>query len=440
LQLNVNGSPRIAIVLPGGGARGAYEAGALSVLLPALHERGERPAIICGTSVGAINTAFLGSVAHLPVNEQAAHGLETWRGMRKGDVIEPIVGPGLPLTALRFLGDIFEVPGVHLASLMDPSPLSDSLERWIDWVALQRNVRSRAVDALCVVATALTRGGPVGFVHTAGAAPKSKATDDLRYVRVNALTPEHVRASAAIPLLFPPVEVTSPRSATDFYIDGGVRLNSPIAPALALGADRVIVIGFEPFGSRLEAPVKPPQPRLADVAANVLDGLLVDQVADDLHRLAAINSFYVDGAGVSGAAPAARAYRTSQGKKPYKRVSYALVAPKRRGELGAIAERVFQERYAGAQGWLRPDYPLLSRLLGGGRTRSRGELLSFLLFDDRYVELLIDAGARDARRWLNRHPRFWCSDATHDFNVSATGHEAAREQAAIDEWRSLRRR
>ncbi len=436
-----NGSrPRIAIVLPGGGARGAYEAGALSVLLPALEARGERPTVVCGTSVGAINTAFLGSVAHLSQSEQAESVLATWRGMRKGDVIEPILGPSLPLTALRFLGEIFEVPGVRLASLMDPSPLEGSLERWIDWVALQRNVRNRTLDALCVVATGLTRGGPVGFVHSAGAVPKSRPSDDLRYVRVNALAPEHVRASAAIPLLFPPVEVTSPRSAADFYIDGGTRLNSPIAPALALGAERVIVIGFEPFGGRLNMPAKPPLPRLADVAANVLDGLLVDQVADDLHRLAAINSFYVEGPAGAGVSGAARAYRTTQGKKPYKRISYALVAPRRRGELGAMAERVFQERYAGWRGWLSPDYPVLSRVLGGGRTRSRGELLSFLLFDERYVELLLDAGANDARRWLERHPRFWCADAAHDLHVSATGEQAAREEAALDEWRSLRRR
>jgi NTE family protein len=436
-----NGSaPKIAVVLPGGGARGGYEAGALSVLLPALQARGEHVSVVCGTSVGAINTAFLGSVAHLPQTEQADIVMRTWRQMRKGDVINPILGPNLPKTALRFVGEILEVPGARLASLLDPSPLEASLERWIDWVALQRNVRTRAVDALCVVATALTRGGPVGFVHSSGAVPKSRPTDDLRYVRVNALGPEHVRASAAIPLLFPPVEVTRPRRAADFYIDGGTRLNSPIAPALALGADRVIVIGFEPFGGRLDGAVKPPLPRLADVAANVLDGLLVDQVADDLHRLAAINSFYVEGSGVAGVSQPARAYRTAAGKKPYKRVSYALVAPQRRGELGAIAEEVFQERYAGWRGWLRPDYPLLSRVLGGGRTRSRGELLSFLLFDEHYVERLIEAGAADAERWLARHPRFWCADAAHDFNVSPDSQEAVREQAALDEWRSLRRR
>lgn len=436
-----NGSgPRIAVVLPGGGARGGYEAGALSVLLPALEARGEHVSIVCGTSVGAINAAFIASLAHLPAEEQAEAILETWRAMRKRDVINPIVGAHLPLTALRFAGEALEIPGVRLAALMDPSPLQASLERWIDWVALQRNIRARRVDALCVVATSLARGGPVGFVRTSGRVPRSAPTDDLAYVRVNALTPEHVRASAAIPLLFPPVEVSSPRGAAGFYIDGGTRLNSPIAPALALGADRVAVVGFEPFAARTPPSGTPPMPSLADVAANVLDGLLVDQVADDLHRLAAINSFYVDGHGASGVAQSARTYRTAQGKQPYRRVSYALVAPEERGALGRIAEQVFQERYAGLQGLLHPDYPLLSRLLGGGRTRSRGELLSFLMFDERYVQLLIEAGARDAQRWLERHPRLWCSDAAHDFALPDAGHPAAREQVAIDEWRALRRR
>lgn len=437
----MNGTrPRTAIVLPGGGARGAYEAGALSVLLPALAARGEQVDVICGTSVGAINTALLGSLAHLPAEEQADVVLATWRSMRKGDVMNPIAGPHLPLTALRFAGEALEIPGVRLSALLDPSPLRRSLERWIDWVALQRNVRMRAVEALCVVATALTRGGPVAFVHTTGAAPHSRPQDDLRYVRVNALAPEHVRASAAIPLLFPPVEVKTPRNAADFYIDGGTRLNSPISPALALGAERVIVLGFEPFGGRADVVAHPPAPRLADVAANVLDGLLVDQVADDLHQLAAINSFYVEGTGAADTIASARAYRAAQGKKPYRRVSYALVAPARRGTLGAIAEEVFAERYAGLRGLLRPDYPLLSRLLGGGRTRSRGELLSFLLFDEHYVERLIEAGAQDAEAWLARHPRFWCADAAHDFDFATDAHPAAREEAALLEWRALQRR
>lgn len=232
-------TPRIAIVLPGGGARGAYEAGALSLLLPELQARGERPTIVCGTSVGAINAAMYGSLADRTAEEIASVVLGRWRSMRKGDVIRPIVGLGLPVTALRFIGELFEVPGVRLASLMDPSPLARSLEQWIHWPDLHRNVRHGLMDAVCIIATALTRGGPVAFVeaHEGTDVPRSATRDDL-YYEPTALSGQHVRASAAIPMLFPPVEVTEPEAAADFYIDGGTRLNSPLAPALALAPRR----------------------------------------------------------------------------------------------------------------------------------------------------------------------------------------------------------
>lgn len=428
---------RIAIVLPGGGARGAYEAGALSAILPALEARGERATIFCGTSVGAINAALLGSLAGEPASTVADQVLDRWRTMRKGDVLRPILGPGTPLMLLRLLGDVLEVPGVRLAALLDPSPLAGSLERWIDWLALHRNVRRGDVDAVCVVATSLELGGPVAFVHGSRSLPLPGG-DDPRYVRAS-LAAQHVRASAAIPMLFPPVEVDAPRSVAGHFMDGGTRLNSPISPALALGAERVIVIGFEPFAAR-GRPVRPPvQPTLADVASNILDGLLVDQVADDLHRLAGINAFFADGAS-TGVSSSARAYRTARGRQPYRKVGYALVAPERRGELAAAADEVFQRRYAGLRGLLAPDYPLLSRLLGGGRGTARGELLSFLLFDPEYTERLIELGRRDAERWLARHPSFWCADASHDLDVAPAAIQAAGEQAALDEFRALRRR
>jgi NTE family protein len=425
--------PRVAVVLPGGGARGAYEAGALSVLLPALEARGERVTVFCGTSVGAINAALLASVAQLPAGEAVEAMLGQWRGMRKRDVMNPIVGPGLAISALRLLGEALEVPGLRLGSLLDASPLRRSIERWIDWPALHRNVASGTVDAVSVVATALSCGSSIAFVESRHAAPHSRAGDELRYVPV-ALTGEHVRASAAIPLLFAPVEVSAPASARDHYIDGGTRLNSPLKPALALGADRVIVVGFEPFGRRARPPVAAVAPHMTDVIANILDGLLVDQVGDDLHRMAAINSFFVH-----GASRAARDYRAVRGRSPYRRIAYALVAPARGGELGRIAERVFRERYSGIAGLLRsPDYPLISRVLGG-RTRSRGELLSFLLFDEVFVEALIGAGQRDARRWLRRHPRLWSSEGARSLVAQEGDRARLADLHALDEYRESRR-
>ena len=243
--------PRVAIVLPGGGARGAYEVGALSVLLPLLEARGERPVILCGTSVGAINATALGAVADRPADEAVEVLLAQWRGMRKGDVIKPLVGPGLGWTALRMLGEALEVPGVRLAGLLDPAPLRRSLDRWVDWDALHRNVRTGVIESACVVATSLARSGPVAFVDSVRRVPASRPADPLQYVPA-VLDGEHVRASAAIPVLFPPVEIEHPAPMAGHYVDGGTRLNAPVAPALALGADRVVVIGFQPFRARLD--------------------------------------------------------------------------------------------------------------------------------------------------------------------------------------------
>ena len=440
-SVNGNGArpPRVALVLPGGGARGAYEVGALSVLLPLLEARGERPTILCGTSVGAINAAALGSTADRPAAEAVGMLTEHWRALRKSNVIKSVVGPGLPLTLLRGIGEALEIPGVRLAGLLDPAPLRRSLDAWIDWDALHRNVRHGVIDAACVVATSLDRSAPVAFVDSSDRVPPSRPADPLQYVPA-VLDGEHVRASAAIPMLFPPVAIEHPAPLAGHYVDGGTRLNSPVSPALALGADRVVVIGFQPFRARAELPIaRRGVPRLADSVANILDGLLVDQVVDDLHRLATINSFIVDAHG-PGPRGAADAYRAARGRKPYRRISYALVAPERRGELAEIADEVFDRRYGGLKGWLRPDYPFMSRIVGGSRSPARGELLSFLLFDEEHVERLVALGRRDAQRWIDRHPHLWCADASHDFDIDSGAVASLREREAIDEWRTLKRR
>ena len=107
------------------------------------------------------------------------------------------------------------------------------------------------------------------------------------------------------------------------------------------------------------------------------------------------------------------------------------MAPSRRGEIGALAEQVFQERYGGLRGLRSPDFALLARLLGGGRAQSRGELLSFVLFDEVFIERLLQAGRADAQRWLDAHPGFWSADA------AAAGFEAAGRLGRDDRARRV---
>jgi NTE family protein len=403
---------RVGLVLSGGGARAAYEAGALSVLMPALERRGERPNVYIGTSVGAINAAYLASVRHKPAEEAAGGGLDRWREVSKGQVIRPILMRQVPLTVLRYAGEVLSVPGVRLPSLLDPTPLQNNLARWIDWDALHRNVRAGSVGAVASVATAARTGRTVVFVEsrTKRSLHRSHVID---YVP-SRLTHEHVRASAAIPILFPPVRVNKPAEARGWYFDGGTRLNTPIKPALDLGVDRLVVVGMDavddpPLEPGRHEAVEPPD--FGDGALHVLQGMLVDPLVEDMRILGNINMFFAgreNGAGSSrkpaaDGSVAARRYRKARGKPPYRCVPYIFVAPARRGAIGELAHEVFRDRYGGLKGIRSPDFRLLNRLIGG-ESPTHGELLSYLFFDPEFIEELIKMGQGDARRWLNSAP------------------------------------
>lgn len=112
----------VALVLAGGGARGAYEVGVLSVLLPVLEERGERPRIVIGTSVGAVNTGFLAANAHLPVSKVIPEALMIWESIRWREVARHLISGGSLLRLSEYAGEVLRVPGARLESLLDPEP------------------------------------------------------------------------------------------------------------------------------------------------------------------------------------------------------------------------------------------------------------------------------------------------------------------------------
>jgi NTE family protein len=389
---------RVGLVLAGGGARGAYELGALSVLLPVLEEREELPCIFVGTSVGAINAASIAATRHLPAAQALSRELARWREVDRSAVIRPILSR-LPLTALRFAGGLLGVPGVRLASLLDPAPLERNLERWIDWSQLHENVASGAVRALSVVATAASTGRPVAFVEGKfGETAHRSHIIDYVPARIEQI---HVRASAAIPILFPPVEITRPTEAKGWYVDGATRLNTPIKPAIDLGAQRLVVVGT---GSLLPPPTHPgrheaPQPDFGSSAVHLLQGALADPLIEDMRKLGEVNSFYTG----AGASPGAVRERQANGQARYRRIPYIFVAPRRADAISKLAARIFRERYGGLRALRSPDLAGLSRLLGTD-SPTHGELLSYLLFDPEFIQALIRMGRADARAWLQAPP------------------------------------
>ena len=151
----------VALVLAGGGARGAYEIGALSVLLPRLEERGERPDIVIGTSVGALNAAYLAATAAEPIDEVMAEGIGIWREVRFEDVLRPLLSPDELAQLAKGVGEVFGIPGARLWSVLDPAPLGPTLRRLISFPQIRRNVAAGALRAAGVVATSARSGRSV---------------------------------------------------------------------------------------------------------------------------------------------------------------------------------------------------------------------------------------------------------------------------------------
>jgi NTE family protein len=200
------------------------------------------------------------------------------------------------------------------------------------------------------------------------------------------ISEDHVRASAAIPVAFPAVEVGQPEDAAGWYFDGGTRLNTPIKPALKLGAGRVIVLGLN---SVAPAPKSPERPDLFDGSTQIVQGLLVDPATHDVQTLATINEVLLDG-GQSSADDQRRV------------VPYIFIAPNTPNAIGEIARDLYRERYASARAlWRARDLSLLGRFVGASKSATRGELFSYLFFAGDFATKLIELGSKDARRWID---------------------------------------
>jgi NTE family protein len=384
---------KVGVVLAGGGARGAYEVGALSALLPELERRGERPQVIVGTSAGALNGAFLAGTLQLPVEELVDEGWRIWSDIRYDQVLAPIVSGSTIERTIGYLGEFLGVPGARLASLLDPTPLAATLQRLIPFSQIETNVADGTVTAAAVTATSAATSRTVVF-HRGGGAPAPDEKRGIDYVETE-LIEEHVRASAAIPALFPAVEVSTPSPARGWYFDGGTRLNTPIKPALTLGAERVVVLALNS--------IAPASPRLASRqrpdalvgAVQLMQAVLVDPLVNDVATLAGINQ-------IVGRRPQAK---LPPGLRDKRLVPYILIAPQRRDTVGRLAREVFNRHYAGARALLRsPDVRLLGRTVAGGSDAAHGELLSYLFFAREFAQGLLELGRRDAQRWLDvRH-------------------------------------
>lgn len=388
------------VVLSGGGARGAYEAGVIKYIRDELPQRVRAHArfeIICGTSVGAINACFLAATAHAP--ETQGRALATvWERLR----IEGVYRVGwrelarLPsfLLGSRGRGELDDVVGPgRLGGLLNTGPLEQLIRRGTRWSNITRNLNNGDLHAVCVNATHLASGKTHSFVQVKGALP-AWSTDPQVKVIAAEIGPEHALASAAIPWIFPCVDVNG-----EIYCDGGLKLNTPISPALRLGADRILVIGLRARDEGTDTGMVPPtaidqSPSAGVLLGKILNALLSDRTEYDLQRLERFNNLLdagvrAYGAGFSEALSNAMAHKRGQS---YRKVDALMIRPNE--DIAAIAAKHLRlgsvlARAGGVMG------PILKRFSGAGGPRE-GDLLSYLLFDGEYCSDLVQMGMRDA--------------------------------------------
>jgi NTE family protein len=352
------------LVLPGGGARAAYQVGALRAIARVLPRRSAQPfPVICGTSAGAINAAVLGTNAE-SFRRGVARLLRWWRAINVTDVyradLVTLTRHGLQIVASLGGGGL----GPERAtSLLDSTPLRRLLSTGIDTARIHAQIDAGTLHAVAINATSYGSGQAVTFYDGAPQlAPWHRVRRRGERCRLEI---DHVMASAAIPLVFPAVRV-----GDDYFMDGSVRQIAPLAPALHLGAARVVVIAIGQFSGQAVTPAAPRYPSLAQIAGHALSSVFLDNIAADLERLHWINRLAAAG---------------SHGHVNARHIDVLVLGPS--SDLGALAVQYAHRLPRGVRYLLR----------GLGSTRGTGSnLLSYLLFDRAYCRALIRLGYTDA--------------------------------------------
>jgi NTE family protein len=390
--------PIVGLVLSGGGARGAYEVGVLSGLCEALGRQAPDPPlfrIVAGTSVGAINGAWVVANAHCG-HHQVDRLAGYWRELRLKEHLRVdllgLLAWTSPLRLSRKLrrGDLSERFG---RSVLDPTALEALVERAIDWRSLHLNIDSGAVRAFVVAALHIGTGVTTLFTELAPGAVFHPSRHPRRVAKYGRIMSEHVLASAAIPALFP-----ARRIGRSYFVDGGLRFNTPIAPAIRSGADRLVVISLRPKTEQSldvdAAGVTESYPSPVFLLGKLLNALLIDPVDYDLEVLDGFNRVMeVLDATLS---PSDRArfdeVLVRERGMSYRTIDTLVFEPSQ--SISMLAGLHLRE-HGGTWEMGRFYEWLLSRAALTEATWE-ADLASYLLFDGSWAERLIELGRADA--------------------------------------------
>lgn len=354
-----------ALVLQGGGARGAYQIGALKAIAEITGSRRSPFPIICGASVGAINAASIAAAAQ-DFQAGARHVEKLWRSLRCNSIYDT---RGLPLlaTSLRWaMSPVLRYLGLPATGgLLDYTPLRRLLREEFRKPHLRHAIRTGALHAFCITASSYSEGTSVTYFE--GSQEIGNWSRARRRGERASIGPEHILASAALPFAFAPVQLHN-----GYFGDGSLRLNSPLSPAIHAGAGRILVITTR--DNTPDPPQAGPQPKtpsIGEIAGHALDILFNDNLEADYERLNRINHT------VSLLSPEARK------KTPLREIDTVLLRP-------SVDIRAIARQHAG-------DLPRAIRLLirGFGALDGDGRIESYLMFEPAYINALISTGYAD---------------------------------------------
>lgn len=348
---------KTALVLSGGGSRGAYQAGVLWGLSQICHdhERTLPMDIVTGASAGAINASFIAS--HIHNEKNAAEKLcELWKKLKTDDVFEmhtfSLTKRALKLARGVSLGGLGEHLRTGPFSLLDTSPLRKLLDKAIDFKQVDKNIKTKRINALAITATDYSTSKGVTFVQSKE--PQTMWQGAQRYSEPATISIDHVMASSAIPFFFIPTKIDG-----RFYGDGCLRNTAPLSPAIHLGADKMFVVGVR---NESDFEGKLIEPTLARLLSVVTNAVFLDAIDSDLERLELFNNSRL---------------------KNMRVIESFYLSPSK--DLAQIALEKME------------TLPTLLKFLirGLGSDEESAELVSYLLFEKEYTETLIELGHQD---------------------------------------------